>query len=71
MKKYKFVGARNVINASGIAKSVGKSRVWIAQVVNGEISVRKELAEDITKAINENANIEDFFKEDIPNVEGY
>lgn len=63
MKRYRFIGDKNIINASGIARKTRKSRQWIWCVLSGKENATEKTAFIITKAVNVNAKIEDFFEE--------
>ncbi len=63
MKRYRFIGDKNIINASGIARKTRKSRQWIWCVLSGKEVATEKTAFIITKAINEKAEVNDFFEE--------
>lgn len=62
MYQLKDISKISIINQSKLAKKIGASQATLNRIFNKKQSCSKLMAYAISKAINENAEIEDYFE---------
>lgn len=58
---YYFIGKDIAINKTLASKTIGVSREYLTQILNGRIACSKLVAYCISKYLGENKEIEDYF----------